>query len=251
MPVFDSHLHIIDPRFPLVENQGYLPDNFLVADYLKQVSGLSIQSGVVVSGSFQVFDQTYLVESLRQLNLNGDNFVGVTQLPVSVSDEEILSLDNQGVRALRFNLRRGGSESVVELESMAKRVYELVNWHVELYIGFDALSELADVIGKLPSASIDHLGLEKRSLPFLKDLVSAGVKVKATGFGRLDFDFLPTITVLHAINPDALMFGTDLPSTRAPKPFEITHLSLLKESLDESTYKKITWQNGRSFYRLD
>jgi len=31
--VFDTHLHIVDPRFPLVPNQGYLPDPFTVADY--------------------------------------------------------------------------------------------------------------------------------------------------------------------------------------------------------------------------
>ena len=29
-PVFDAHLHIVDPRFPLVENNGYLPDPFTV-----------------------------------------------------------------------------------------------------------------------------------------------------------------------------------------------------------------------------
>ena len=251
MPVFDAHLHIIDPRYPLVENQGYLPKDFLVEDYLQRASTLTIQSGVVVSGSFQVFDQTYLVNALKQLNINANNFVGVTQLPANVSDDEIVTLDRQGVRALRFNLKRGGSESVAELESMANRVFELVGWHVELYIGFDALSELSNVIGKLPSVSIDHLGLEARSLPILKDLVSVGVNVKATGFGRLDFDFLPTIRAIYAINPDALMFGTDLPSTRAPKPFDAAHLRLLEESFDESVFKKITWQNGRSFYRLN
>jgi predicted TIM-barrel fold metal-dependent hydrolase len=32
--VFDAHLHIIDPRFPLVPNKGYLPPAFTVADYL-------------------------------------------------------------------------------------------------------------------------------------------------------------------------------------------------------------------------
>lgn len=31
-PVFDAHLHIVDPLFPLVENNGYLPDPFTVDD---------------------------------------------------------------------------------------------------------------------------------------------------------------------------------------------------------------------------
>jgi hypothetical protein len=33
VPIFDAHFHVIDPRFPLVPNQGFLPDPFTVADY--------------------------------------------------------------------------------------------------------------------------------------------------------------------------------------------------------------------------
>ena len=56
-PVFDAHLHIIDPKHPLVENNGYLPDPFTVEDYLMRISGLGIAGGAVVAGSFQGFDQ--------------------------------------------------------------------------------------------------------------------------------------------------------------------------------------------------
>src|SRR3970040_2802313 len=107
--IFDSHFHIIDGRFPLVPNQGYLPDNFTCADYLERDRKLKIAGGAIVSGSFQAFDQTYLVTALEEL---GPTFVGVTQLPASVPDEEIMRLNAAGGRAVRFNLRRGGSEGV-------------------------------------------------------------------------------------------------------------------------------------------
>ncbi|MHA7292125.1 hypothetical protein ACX80V_21180 [Arthrobacter sp. MDT3-24] len=55
--IFDSHFHIIDSRFPLVRNNGYLPPEFTVSDYLRAVSDLGVTGGVVVSGSFQAFDQ--------------------------------------------------------------------------------------------------------------------------------------------------------------------------------------------------
>ena len=42
----------------------------------------------------------------------GPTFVGVTQLPADCSDEQILELDRSGVRAVRFNLRRGGLAGV-------------------------------------------------------------------------------------------------------------------------------------------
>ncbi|NOZ83768.1 MAG: 2-pyrone-4,6-dicarboxylate hydrolase, partial [Epsilonproteobacteria bacterium] len=65
--VFDSHFHIIDKNFPLVPNQGYLPDNFSVEDYKKRTENYNIVGGAVVSGSFQAFDQTYLLAALKKL----------------------------------------------------------------------------------------------------------------------------------------------------------------------------------------
>ena len=62
MRIFDAHFHIIDPRFPLVPNQGYLPEPFTVDDYRSRVS---VDGGAVVSASFQAYDQTYLVDALR------------------------------------------------------------------------------------------------------------------------------------------------------------------------------------------
>lgn len=64
MRIFDSHFHIIDSRFPLTPNQSYLPPVFTVKDYLVMVKHLKIIGGAVVSGSFQAFDQTYLLAAL-------------------------------------------------------------------------------------------------------------------------------------------------------------------------------------------
>ncbi|WP_346654706.1 amidohydrolase family protein, partial [Pseudomonas viridiflava] len=107
--IFDAHCHIIDPAYPLQANNGFLPEPFRVSDYLAQVEPLGVRGGAVVSGSFQGFDQTYLLAALKRL---GANFVGVTQLPSSVTDAELEMLNASGVRALRFNLKRGGSEQL-------------------------------------------------------------------------------------------------------------------------------------------
>src|SRR5699024_1156912 len=216
MKIFDSHLHIIDKRYRLFENHGFVPASFTPKDYLQTVKNINVIGGAIVSGSFQGFDQSYLIDSLKTL---GDHFVGVTQLSYNTPDEEILALDKYGVKAIRFNVNRGGSENISHLDYMARRVYELVNWHTELYINSNSLPEIATTVEKLPAVSIDHLGLSKRGLPNLLSLVNKGVKVKATGFGRVDFDVAEAIKQIYSINPDALMFGTDLPSTRAKRPF--------------------------------
>ena len=246
IPVFDSHFHIIDRRFPLVPNQGYLPDDFTCDDYLKRTANIALCGGAVVSGSFQAMDQGYLVDALATL---GPRFVGVTQLPATVSDAEVLRLDELGVRAVRFNVKRGGSEGIEHLDEMARRVYELAGWHAELYVDSVELEGLGATLAALPAVSIDHLGLSAAGFKKLLSLVERGVRVKATGFGRVDFDVKQAIKDICSANPDALMFGTDLPSTRAPRPYLDEDLLLVLDALDEHLARKVLGGNARDFYR--
>lgn len=245
--LFDAHLHIIDPRFPLVANQGYVPEPFTVDDYRRASEGLGIAGGAVVSGSFQAFDQGYLLAALEEL---GDGFVGVTQLPAATPADRIVELDRAGVRAVRFNLRRGGSASLDELESLANRVHDLVGWHAELYVDAADLGEIAPRISRLPQASIDHLGLAREALPHLLELVDAGVHVKATGFGRTDLDVPEALRAIADRNPGALVFGTDLPSTRAPRPFHRDDIIVVRDALGDELARQVFWDNACALYRL-
>ncbi|MFE4239708.1 amidohydrolase family protein [Peribacillus butanolivorans] len=83
------------------------------------------------------------------------------------------------------------------MDYLARRVYELVNWHTELYIDSNSLTEITTIVEKLPSVSIDHLGLSKSGFTNLLSLVDKGVRVKATGFGRIDFDAEEAKKVLY------------------------------------------------------
>lgn len=245
-PIFDSHFHIIDRAFPLVPNNGYLPPDFTCDAYRERTKAYSLAGGAIVSGSFQAFDQSYLVDALAKL---GPRFVGVTQLPDTVADSEIVKLNDQGVRAVRFNLKRGGSEGVEKLESLALRVFDLVRWHVELYVDARDLPDLHDRLIRLPAVSIDHLGLSRDGFPALLALVENGVRVKATGFGRVDFEVKDALKKISSVNPEALMFGTDLPSTRAPRPYEDQDLLLVVEALGEKLARMALRDNALSFYR--
>lgn len=245
-PLFDSHLHIIDHRFPLVENNGFTPAEYTCADYRARMSSYKLRGGAVVSGSFQAFDQTYLMDALQKL---GPSFVGVTQLPYSVTDEQILALHQCGVRAVRFNLQRGGSEDVGHLASMASRIYAIAKWHVELYVDSRDLPALYPVLVRLPAVSIDHLGLRGVEFKTLRKLVATGVKVKASGFGRVDFPVADALRDLYLANPHSLMFGTDLPSTRAPRAYNDGDFNLIVDTLGPAAAKKVLWQNAVDFYK--
>ena len=245
MKIFDAHFHIIDFDFPITENQGYLPPSYVVDDYQQRTTHLDIQGGAIVSGSFQGFDQGYLLKALKEM---GPTFCGVTQLPYDVSDEEIIHLHNNGVKALRFNIKRGGSEDLTKLDYFARRVYDLVGWHSELYIDSKQLPDIAATIETLPAVSVDHLGLSEEGLPHLLKLVDKGVRVKATGFGRVELNVQNALQSIYKANPDSLMFGTDLPSTRARRPFSDDDIHLIQELFDAKEADKILYTNAQKWY---
>lgn len=89
---------------------------------------------------------------------------------------------------------------------------------------------------------------QKSGFTNLLSLVDKGVRVKATGFGRIDFDDEEAIRTIYSTNPDALMFGTDLPSTRANRPFWYSDIELINNILEEEEAKKVLYKNALNWY---
>lgn len=244
--MYDTHFHIFDMRFPVQENQGFFPPSFPAPDYQARTAGLGIAGGNVVSGSFQGFDTGFMDEALKTL---GPTFTGVIQIPASASDEEILTLDAIGVRGVRFNMARGGSADIADLQNMARRVWDLARWHVELYADARDLTPMVSTLSSLPAVSIAHLGLSDEGLPTLVKLAEKGMMVKATGFGRMTLDPVKGLRALVQANPDCLMFGTDLPSQRARRPFLPSDIDLMRDTIDASLHRKVFFENALKFYR--
>ena len=245
--LFDSHCHIIDHRFPIVANQGYTPPNFTMTDYLAQVKPLGVVAGAVVSGSFQANDQTYLIDTLPKL---GTGWVGVTQIPNDYPDAEIAKLGAIGIRAVRFNVFRGRIDSVDEIAALSTRAHAVAGWHSEIYADAAALKPHVGRLAKLPQFCIDHLGMTEEGLPVLLDLVDAGWKVKATGFGRVKMDVPKVLEAVAKKSPNALVFGTDIPSTRAQRPFMASDIDLIEKVIGPELAKKAFWDNPLALYRV-
>lgn len=249
--IFDSHFHIIDPKFNLVENNGFLPDYYTVDDYLVELDELGLEAvgGAVVSGSFQGFYQDYFQDALTSL---GENFVGVTQLPFDVTDEEISHLNQIGIRAIRFNLFRGFDASLEEIRSLSTRVYNLHGWKTEFYINLAEISDdLKALIIDLPASSIDHLGMTKVLFDLLMEFVKHSIPIRLTGFGRIEYsrdEAAQLIRKLYDANPRCLIFGTDLPSTRASYRFSRQDIDLIKSVLTAEEADNVFYRNGLAWY---
>ncbi len=245
MKIFDSHFHIINPNFPLVENNGYLPANFTINNYLEKVENFGIVGGAIVSGSFQKFDQEYLLNALGKL---GENYFGVANIPIDMENQKLEKLNQCNIRAVRFNLKRGGSESLKNMIALSNKLYDRFEWHTELYVDSKNLNQLKTILKNIPKFSIDHLGLSKEGLKDLYYWVEKGTKVKATGFGRINFNPIKIMRKVYEINPDSLMFGTDLPSTRAEVPFSYAHLEMIKDNFSTEEQEKILFKNATDWY---
>jgi predicted TIM-barrel fold metal-dependent hydrolase len=150
---------------------------------------------------------------------------------------------------VRFNLVRGGSAGIEHLDRVARRVHDVARWHVELYADARELADVFDTVSRLPAVSIAHLGLSEAGMPTLLKLVERGMMVKATGFGRIDMDPVPAIRAIVAANPDSLMFGSDLPSQRARRPFEPADIDLIRANIDPALERKVFLENALRFYK--
>ncbi|WP_067970645.1 amidohydrolase family protein [Nocardiopsis trehalosi] len=247
MALFDAHLHIIDPRFSLDPRQDYRPAPFTADDYRARTASLGVTGGAVVAGSFQGPGHEYLTAALRDL---GPGFVGVADPDPETSDSALLDLHAAGVRALRINLRRGPAADLDAQVQLARRAAELLNWPCELYVDSRELPALSARVATLPRISVDHLGLSREGLPHLLDMVAGGARVKATGFARGDLDVPAALRAIADVNPGALMFGTDLPSTRAPRPFDPADADLLAEVLGPDRAAAAFHGNALAFYGI-
>jgi predicted TIM-barrel fold metal-dependent hydrolase len=268
-PCFDSHFHILDPQFPTFENNGYMPPAFTAIDYFQHhtiANHLSLAGGAIVSGSFQLFDQTYLLDAIHTC---GYNYVGVTQLPMTVSDADIFFLHSKRVRAVRFNIARGVTSSIEEIQAFSLRIFNLCKMHSEFYLDSCLLSDRKcfQCLSGLPLVVIDHLGLTYEGQHNLIELLSHGkeqrtVFTKLTGFMRYngsESQLRSFLILLIKSFPDQLLFGTDLPSTRASRVFGVEDIGLLTDCIrdacdgmsDESicrVTKKIFLENAEFVY---
>ena len=246
MKIFDAHFHIINPNYPLIASHGYLPPKFTIEDYRERTKSMELLGGAVVSGSFQAFDQEYLIDTLNGL---GDNFCGIANIPFDMPDAELDRLNQAGVVAVRFNLKRGGSEQVGHLEYLSTKLHGQYGWHTEFYMDSKDIHGLFPTLRRLPAFSIDHLGLNKIGLSELYKCVELGARIKATGFGRLNFDPVLAMKEIYKINPEALLFGTDLPSTRAKVPFSVQEIDLISEHFSIDEQERIFFKNAQIWYK--
>lgn len=149
----DCHMHIFDPRFPFVP--GRSPDYGTVADYRLFQKRMGLRRNIVVSPSSYGFDNSCLVDALRQFGAEARGIAGVA---ADVADAELDDLDAEGVRGVRLNFGRVAGTTIEDLERLAARVARL-GWHLQLHMAANGIVEHEARLAGLPVLLvIDHYG---------------------------------------------------------------------------------------------
>ena len=262
----DCHMHIYDPRFAETNPRpGRNPKNATVSDYRLLQKRTGTTRVVVVTPRNYATDNRVTVDALAQLGGNGR---GVAVVRPTVTDAELKSLNDAGIRGIRFSL--GGPNAVVTwdmVEPLSARVNAL-GWHLQFNVDGDDIVAHADLLRRLPSQMVfDHLGHPKLpagtddpSHTVLRGLVDRGrTWIKLSGAysnskaGPPDYPEATKIAQAFVkAAPQRMVWGSDWPhpsEQNGTLPDDALLFDLLAVwAPDEAVRKRILVDNPESLY---
>jgi predicted TIM-barrel fold metal-dependent hydrolase len=222
----DAHVHVIGPKasFPLPRERAYTPMDATTADLAAMLKRLGMQRVVLVQPSFYRFDNSCMLDAMAAL----PQARGVAVLPPKISDDELDTLDEQGVRGLRVNIASTGNPPIEAIKAeiaAAASLCERHGWHVQMFVTAATVEALAPFVAGLPVHTVfDHFGLIEPgttggALKALCKLLEGGKTwVKISGAYRIAADpndarIAPLARALCAANRERIVWGSDWPHT--------------------------------------
>jgi predicted TIM-barrel fold metal-dependent hydrolase len=260
----DCHIHIYDPRFP---PQVAKPASGTAQDYRLLQKRIGVTRVVIVTPRCYVTDNSCTADAIGQLGI--DRARGVAVLRPTVTDAELKSLHEGGIRGIRFTVANPetAAVSIDMIEPLAKRIAAL-DWHVQLNMEPEQIADNAALLARLPTTIVfDHMGkltfpggMQHPAYRVIRGLFDAGrAWVKLSGAyldtskgppGYAEGTALARSYVTAA--PERLVWGSDWPHPSATQPPDDAALfDLLAEwAPDEATRNAILVTNPEALYRF-
>ncbi|MCK6422779.1 MAG: amidohydrolase family protein [Aquabacterium sp.] len=231
----DAHCHVFGPaaEFPFAPQRKYTPCDASKAQLFALRDHLGFARNVIVQATCHGADNRALVDACRA---SDGRARGVATVRRDISDAELQSLHDAGVRGVRFNFVRRLVDFTPrdELFEIAARIAPL-GWHVVVYFEARDLPELWDFFTALPTiVVVDHMGRPDVGLPvdgpeferfmtLMRDhpniwtKVSCPERLSQSGPPALNGeraayrDVVPFARRLVEAYPDRVLWGTDWP----------------------------------------
>ena len=231
----DAHCHVFGPgdQFPYASERKYTPCDASKEQLFNLRDYLGVTRNVIVQATCHGADNRALVDALA----HSDNRArGVATVKASITDEELQSLHEAGVRGVRFNFVKRLVDTLPknELVEIAQRIKPL-GWHIVIYFEAQELPELYDFFTALPTTVVvDHMGRPDVSNEVEGDEFKLFIKLLAENqnfwskvscperlshSGAPDYsDVVPFARKIVETFPDRVLWGTDWPHPKHEIP---------------------------------
>ena len=231
----DAHCHVFGPgaEFPFAPERKYTPCDASKHQLFALRDHLGFARNVIVQATCHGADNRAMVDACIA---SGGRARGIATVKRSVSDAELQSLHDAGVRGVRFNFVKRLVDFTPrdELMEIAARIDKL-GWHVVIYFEAVDLPELWAFFTALPTTVVvDHMGRPDISkaidgpefslfLKFMREhanvwsKVSCPERLSLSGPPALNGEAAPYRDVVPFARrvveefPDRVLWGTDWP----------------------------------------
>jgi 2-pyrone-4,6-dicarboxylate lactonase len=223
----DAHCHVFGPasEFPYHPKRKYTPCDAPKEKLFELRDYLGFDKNVIVQASCHGTDNAALVDALQSA---GERARGVAVVSPDISKQELQTLHDAGVRAVRFNfVKRLVDTTPKEVyQSIAEKIKPL-GWHIVVYFEAPDLEDLIPFLNSLDcTVVVDHMGRPDvskgvkdesflRFIQFMHDNENIWTKVSCPERLTLqapDYsDVVPFARTLVETFPDRVLWGTDWP----------------------------------------
>ena len=261
----DAHVHVFGPhdRFPYAAGAPFTPADAPREKLFALHALLGIKHCVIVQSTCHGFDNAVVADAITAKK--GD-YCGVALAPTTISDAELLRLDAQGFRGVRFNFMRhlGKGANPEEVVTLSRRLAD-IGWHLQVHFESALVEELAPFFKRCAvPVVIDHMGRMDSSLgidqPAFRALLGLmedeSFYVKVSGSERNSRedapwkDSIPFACKLVAEFGGRVFWGTDWPHPNLRAiPDDGTLVDLLAEIAPAAEQRQaLLVDNPRDFY---
>jgi len=224
----DAHCHVFGPgdEFPFAPERKYTPCDASKNQLWALRDFLGFTRNVIVQATCHGADNRALVDAL---NHSGGLARGVATVKRDVTDDQLQSLHDAGVRGVRFNFVKRLVDALPtdSLMEIAERIKPL-GWHIVIYFESQELPELYDFFTALPTVVVvDHMGRPDVSkdvdgpefelfLKLMREHTNFWSKVSCPERLSLEgpsaySDVIPFARKVVESFPDRVLWGTDWP----------------------------------------
>lgn len=264
----DSHIHIMDKRFPASPHwKGQAVEDATVDAYRQLQKRIGTTRTVLVNPSTFGVDDRCMLDGLAKMGTSA-RAVAVIDLDVPVA--ELKRMAELGVVGVRVNFgtpQSWGITTAARLETTAKQIADL-GWHTQLFAPADQIVELEPVLKRLPTPLvIDHLGklppaegTKHAAYPVIRGLLDGGrtwIKLSGaylnTRAGAPGYPDATEVARAYAkAAPERVVWGSDWPHRGEKEmPDDANLFDLLLEwAPDVRTRRLILVDNPQALYRF-